>query len=108
MLIGVLIISSGLSYLVGLSESNKGTIVESLQKRWSASYDIVVRPSDTHSITEDEGLLEPNYLSGIAGGISLEQYEKLKQIDDIDVAAPISMIGYMTCTVSFKELDEDL
>lgn len=107
LLIGVLIISAGLSYLVGLSETNKGTIVDSLQKRWSASYDIVVRPPDARSITEDKGLLEPNYLSGIAGGISLDQYETIKQMDDIDVAAPISMIGYMTYSIIFKELDEE-
>lgn len=107
LLIGVFIISAGLSYLVGLTESNKSTVVEKLQEEWSASYDIVVRPTDTRSATEERELLEPNYLSGIAGGISLDQYETIKQLDDIEVAAPISMIGYMTYAVSFKELHQD-
>lgn len=107
LIVGVLIISAGLSYLIGLTQYNKGAVVDSLQKEWSASYDIVVRPSDTRSTTEDKYLLEPNYLSGIAGGISLEQYETIKQMDDIGVAAPISMIGYMTYTATFKELDEE-
>ena len=94
LLFGALIISAGLSYLVGLSETSKGTIVDELQKRWSASYHIVVRPEGSRSITELNNLLDPNYLSGLDGGISLAQYEQIKAIDNIEVAAPIAMIGY--------------
>lgn len=94
LLFGALIISAGLSYLVGLSETSKGTIVDELQKRWSASYHIVVRPEGSRSITETDNLLDPNYLSGLDGGISLAQYEQIKAIEDIEVAAPIAMIGY--------------
>ncbi|MDE0563579.1 ABC transporter permease, partial [Exiguobacterium sp. B2(2022)] len=93
LLVGVLIVSTGLSYLVGLTESNKGTVVSELEKRWKSSYHIVVRPPGTRSVTEDLDLLEPNYMSGLQGGITLEQYEQIKQIDDIEVAAPIAMIG---------------
>ncbi|MCD7035264.1 FtsX-like permease family protein [Metabacillus sp. GX 13764] len=94
MLIGVLIVSIGLSYLVGVSQASNGTIVDELQKRWKSSYDIVVRPQDSRSVTEDLKLLEPNYLSGLGGGISLNQYEKIKNIPDVEIAAPIAMIGY--------------
>lgn len=91
-LVGVLIISVGLTYLVGLAEMNKGTIVDELQKRWKSSYDIVVRPKGTKSITEEMGLLDPNYLSGISGGISQKQYETIKNLPNVDVAAPIATI----------------
>ncbi|MBB2483354.1 DUF4352 domain-containing protein [Bacillus sp. APMAM] len=104
LLIGALIISSGLSYLVGLSETNKGTIVDTLQKRWSASYDIVVRPHGSRSVTEEKHLLEPNYLSGLSGGISMKQYEKIKALTDVEVAAPIAMIGYANYDVNLKPL----
>ncbi|WP_214843271.1 ABC transporter permease [Exiguobacterium sp. s150] len=93
LLVGVLIVSTGLSYLVGLTESNKGTVVSELEKRWKSSYHIVVRPPGSRSVTEELNLLEPNYMSGLDGGITLEQYEQIKQIDDIEVAAPIAMIG---------------
>lgn len=93
LLVGVLIVSTGLSYLVGLIESNKGTVVSELEKRWKSSYHIVVRPPGTRSVTEELDLLEPNYMSGLDGGITLEQYEQIKQISDIEVAAPIAMIG---------------
>ncbi|WP_188454041.1 ABC transporter permease [Virgibacillus oceani] len=104
LLIGALIVSSGLSYLVGLSQSNKGTVVDSLQKRWNASYHIVVRPPDSRSVTEEKGLLEPNYLSGLTGGITLEQYETIKDVTNVDVAAPISMIGYTMYIVDHKTI----
>jgi hypothetical protein len=64
-----------------------------LQKRWGSSYDIVVRPEGSRSVTEDLNLLEPNYMSGLDGGISRKQYETIKQIADVEVAAPIAMIA---------------
>ncbi|MCM3690714.1 FtsX-like permease family protein [Neobacillus niacini] len=105
MIIGALLISGGLSTLIGLSETNKGTVINSLQKKWAASYDIVVRPKETKSITEENNLFDPNYLSGISGGISVEDYEKIKNIQDVDIAAPISMIGFTGYGVIFKSLD---
>ncbi|MEN2465510.1 FtsX-like permease family protein [Ornithinibacillus sp. JPR2-1] len=105
LIIGAFIVSAGLTYLIGLSETNKGTIVDTLQQRWSASYDIVVRPEGTRSITEEKKLLEPNYLSGLSGGISLEQYETIKTIPGIEVAAPIAMIGYASYSVNYGQVE---
>ena len=105
LLIGALIISVGLTYLVGISDANKGTIVDELQQRWSSSYDIVVRPAGSRSVTEEKGLLDPNYLSGLDGGISRAQYEKIKTIQDVEVAAPIAMIGPVLYTTKLTELE---
>jgi hypothetical protein len=104
MMIGVLIISSGLGYIAGVQETNKGTIEEILQKRWKASYDIVVKPVDSKSITEEVGLLEPNYQNGIAGGISFKQYELIKSMVDIEVAAPIAVLGNSRTGITFDEI----
>ncbi|WP_393964961.1 ABC transporter permease [Exiguobacterium sp. S22-S28] len=93
LLVGVLIVSTGLSYLIGTTQANNGTVVDELQKRWGSSYDIVVRPKGSRSVTEDLKLLEPNYMSGLDGGITRKQYETIKEIADIEVAAPIAMIG---------------
>ena len=93
LLVGVLIVSTGLSYLIGTSQANKGTVVDALQQRWHSSYDIVVRPPNSRSVTEDLKLLEPNYMSGLDGGITRKQYETIKQMTDVEVAAPIAMIG---------------
>lgn len=94
LLVGVLIVSTGLSYLIGTTQANNGTVVDELQKRWGSSYDIVVRPEGSRSVTEDLKLLEPNYMSGLDGGITRKQYETIKKITDVEIAAPIAMIGY--------------
>src|SRR5690625_1362651 len=105
LVIGALIVSIGLTYLVGISDVNKGTIVDTLEQRWTASYDIVVRPEGSRSVTEDKNLLEPNYLSGMSGGISIEQYETIKEIAGVEVAAPIAMIGYDGYDVTFDSIN---
>lgn len=105
LLIGALIISVGLTYLVGISDTNKGTIVDELQQRWASSYDIVVRPEGSRSLTEEKGLLDPNYLSGLDGGIRREQYEQIKTIEGVEVAAPIAMIGTGIYSTNLVELD---
>jgi ABC-type antimicrobial peptide transport system permease subunit len=105
LIVGILILSTGLSYLVGITQASNGTVVEELQKRWKSSYDIVVRPPGSRSVTEDKSLLEPNYLSGLNGGISLDQYEKIKSIDDIEVAAPISMMGLISNDVNLDKVN---
>ncbi|WP_096185702.1 ABC transporter permease [Evansella halocellulosilytica] len=105
LIIGAFIISAGLTYLVGLSDVNRGTVTETLQESWTASYDIVVRPEGTRSHTETQGLLEPNYLSGMSGGISLEQYDTIKSIENVEVAAPIAMIGFADYQVNFDPIE---
>ncbi|WP_251131347.1 hypothetical protein [Exiguobacterium sp. s5] len=102
LMVGMLIVSTGLSYLLGVTQANNGTVVNELQKRWDSSYHIVVRPEGSRSVTEDLNLLEPNYMSGLEGGITREQYETIQQIADIDVAAPIAMIG-STYSSSFTQ-----
>ncbi|MDX1258968.1 ABC transporter permease [Exiguobacterium sp. K1] len=93
LLVGVLIVSTGLSYLIGTTQANNGTVVDELQKRWKSSYDIVVRPPGSRSVTEDLKLLEPNYMSGLDGGITMQQYQTIQEMADVEVAAPIAMIG---------------
>ncbi|GGP08514.1 FtsX-like permease family protein [Oceanobacillus neutriphilus] len=104
LVIGAILISSGLSFLIGLSETSKGTIVNALEKKWNASYDIVVRPNGSKSETEKDGLIDPNYLSGLQGGISFEDLDKIKEIDDVEIAAPISVIGFTSIEIVFAEM----
>ncbi|MDT9027519.1 ABC transporter permease [Rossellomorea yichunensis] len=106
MLIGVLVISGGLSYMAISTDTSKGTINDILQKNWNSQYHILVRPTKSKSNTESENLISPNYLSSLKGGISLDQYKTIKSIDDISIAAPISMIGYTTFAANLKAFNE--
>ena len=38
--------------------------------------------------------MQPNFLSGIYGGISMAQNRQIEQIPGVQVAAPIAMVGY--------------
>ncbi|MBR7796086.1 FtsX-like permease family protein [Agaribacter marinus] len=105
LIIGALIVSIGLSYLVGITQASNATIVDELQQRWKSSYHIVVRPPDSRSVTEEQNLLEPNYLSGLSGGITLNQYKEIKKMTDIDVAAPIAMMGYMQNSTQLNQVN---
>lgn len=96
LLIGTILISGGLISLIAISESNKGTIINSLEEKWTASYDIIVRPKGNESATEKDNYMDPNYLSGLSGGISFKELDVIKDIDGVDIAAPISIIGYTT------------
>ncbi|MCK2157241.1 ABC transporter permease [Exiguobacterium sp. 17-1] len=101
--VGALIISAGLSLMFNLTDSSQGTVEQTLQKKWSSAYDIVVRPKGSQMSTESSDLLEPNYLNGINGGISFKQYETIKQMKEIDIAAPVAVMGYVNTTVNFKK-----
>ncbi|KTR27806.1 hypothetical protein RSA11_03840 [Exiguobacterium indicum] len=94
-LIGALIISAGLSLMFNLTDSSQGTVEQTLQKKWSSAYDIVVRPKGSQLASESNDLLEPNYLNGIDGGISFKQYETIKKMKDIAIAAPVAVMGYV-------------
>ena len=60
------------------------------------AYDVLVRPADSFTgIERRRGLVTANYLSGIFGGISFEQYDRIKRLPGVEVAAPVANIGYL-------------
>jgi putative ABC transport system permease protein len=60
------------------------------------AYDILVRPAGSFTAIErSRGLVRSNYLSGIFGGISFRQYDRIRRLPGIGVAAPIANLGYI-------------
>jgi len=103
--IGLWIVASGIVITAGLSQATELTVDQILGHYWRTTYDILVRPSGTRSpIEEKYGLVEANFLSGIAGGITIDQYEVIKTIPGVEVAAPIAMIGYIVQFVQTENL----
>lgn len=73
------------------------------------TYDILVRaPENVTEIEKEYGLVEANHLNGTAGGITMQQYEQIKAISDVEVAAPIAMLGYMNRGSMGVAIQEDL
>ena len=54
-------------------------------------------------------MVEENYIGDSKGGISIKEWEKIKQNPSIEVAAPVASIGYFSgkkLTVEFPKLDD--
>ena len=97
LLIGVvLIVSAAVALLLSAVETSKVTVDQDLAKYWRSTYDILVRPPGHRSpIEEKYGLVQANHLSGIHGGISFDQYEAIREMPEVEVAAPVAMLIYV-------------
>lgn len=71
-----------------------------INANFRSSYDILVRPKGSQTALESTaGVVRPNYLSGIYGGITTDQLRQIKAIPGVSVAAPIAMLGQILETV---------
>lgn len=96
LLAGLFLVSIGIFLTASASQTTLIVTEGELNRYWRTSYDLLIRPAGSRSpIEEKYGLVEANHLSGLWGGITFEQYEAVKSIPDVEVAAPIAMIGYI-------------
>jgi len=100
MIAGILAAAVSFSLLTAASNTQTAQVTGTVQKNLRAAYDILVRPEGSETAVEkSQGLVEDNYLSGIFGGITMAQYQAIKKIPGVEIAAPIAMIGYVLETV---------
>ncbi|MEV4541784.1 FtsX-like permease family protein [Micromonospora echinaurantiaca] len=100
LLVGVLVATTGFVALTGATTTSRMDVTGTVERNTRAAYDILVRPQGTRTPLEVERrLVRPNYLSGLFGGITTEQYEQVKAVAGVDVAAPIAMLGHSTAPV---------
>lgn len=105
LVLGLLVLSAGIILVAAASETTVVSVDQNLTRYWRTTYDILVRPAEARSpIEEKYGLVEANHLSGIAGGITLSQYEAIKAIPGVEVVAPIAMLGYVAEGIPTEDL----
>jgi putative ABC transport system permease protein len=64
------------------------------------AYDILVRvPSRVAEQPDSGSLARPTDLAELSGGITLAQYDAIRRLPGVQVAAPMTMIGYVPVTV---------
>jgi cell division protein FtsX len=96
LILGLSVVSTGVTMIASASVTTALTVGQDLRRFWRTTYDILVRPPASRSEIEQKyGLVEANHLSGIWGGITFEQYESIRSIPGVEVAAPIAMLGYL-------------
>jgi hypothetical protein len=65
------------------------------------AYDIVVSAPGAAGSGDSDGWTEkPAALDGLSGGITLGQYDAIRKLPGVAVAAPLTMVGYIPFTVS--------
>ncbi|MBM0066779.1 ABC transporter permease [Alkalicoccobacillus gibsonii] len=75
----------------------QSNVDDNIQEYARGSYDILIRPTESQTKVEKLlGKVEENYLSYGEGGISLNEWEKIKNLKDVEIAAPVASLGYFT------------
>jgi putative ABC transport system permease protein len=93
---GILVAATSFTLLTSVVTSSRAETVGTVNANARSAYDILIRPPRTATPLERRrSLVEANFLSGIFGGITLDQYDRVKALRQIDVAAPIANIGYV-------------
>ncbi|SDL89548.1 FtsX-like permease family protein [Sediminibacillus halophilus] len=73
------------------------TVENTIADEAMGAYDILVRPAKARTDVEQAlNMVEENYIGDSKGGISIGEWEEIKADPSIDVAAPVSSIGYFT------------
>ncbi len=92
---GVLVAAAAFTVLTAASRTAQVRTVGTVSANFQPAYDILVRPKGARNAVENRtGTVQPDFLSGIYGGITMAQYHQIQQIPGVQVAAPIAMVGY--------------
>jgi putative ABC transport system permease protein len=103
LMLGILVATASFVVLTGAARTTQLRTIGAVGHNYRSAYDILVRPKgSTTKLERSRGLVRPNYLSGIFGGISLAQYHKIEHLPGVAVAAPIAMIGYIVPRVTIS------
>jgi len=103
LLLGVFVATTGFAVLTGSTATSRLQVVGALQENFRSAYDILVRPTaDRTPLEQQRDLVRPNFLSGQFGGITMDQYERVRQVAGVEVAAPIAMLGYASALGSVR------
>ncbi|MFF7335022.1 FtsX-like permease family protein [Streptomyces sp. NPDC008150] len=93
---GILVAATGFTLLTATASTSQATTVGTVRKNARSAYDVLVRPPDAQTDVERQsGLVAPNFLSGTFGGITMDQYRRIRGMGGVDVAAPVANIGYL-------------
>jgi hypothetical protein len=92
--LGLLTATLGYVVLTATSATASAQLHGDIASAWATPFDLLVRPEAAITPLErQDGLIRPNYLSSVSGGITMAQLQQIRNISGVDVAAPIAMVG---------------
>jgi hypothetical protein len=101
--VSVLVILTALALAAAhTSASASVSLTGAVDRNWRGAYDLLIRPRGAVlPLEQTKGLVEPNFLSYAGhGGISSEQLAEIRGLPGVELAAPVSVAGYMSYTLS--------
>jgi putative ABC transport system permease protein len=102
LLAGMLVATTAFTVLTAAARAAQVRTIGAVNAHFQPSYDILVRPAGARSrLEEATGTVQPGFLSGIYGGITMAQWRQIEQIAGVQVAAPIAMVGYYLVDADF-------
>jgi len=95
LIIGMLVAATAFTVLTAASRTAQARTVGKVSANFQPAYDILVRPKGSRTAVESKtGTVQPDFLSGVYGGITMAQWHQIEQIPGVSVAAPVAMVGY--------------
>jgi hypothetical protein len=86
----------GAMAIAGVSARTTARLQGGVEQAWQSPFDLLVRPPGAASqLEETESLVRPNYLTGVIGGITDRQLQTIRAVPDVEVAAPVAMVGFV-------------
>ncbi|MFE0629326.1 FtsX-like permease family protein [Streptomyces sp. NPDC058864] len=100
---GILVAATSFTLLTSTVTTSQARTTETVRKNARSAYDVLVRPHGSQTALErGDQLVGANFLSGIFGGIGTGQYERIKEMPGIEVAAPVANVGYLMVQGTLK------
>ncbi|MEN2465506.1 hypothetical protein [Ornithinibacillus sp. JPR2-1] len=88
---------STVSYTLSILAKANEQVTQNITDFSRGSYDILIRPPHAKTDLERQlNLVEENYLGIGDGGISMEEWQEIKNHPQVEIAAPVASIGLFT------------
>jgi putative ABC transport system permease protein len=101
--IGLLLTLVGFAGLSAGARSTTATLTGDVGRAWHTPFDLLVRPpGSSEPLERTAGLIRPNYLSGIHGGITMAQLAAIRGVPGVTLAAPLASVGAVAWPSAFQ------
>lgn len=101
--LGLFTATLGFVLLTAGARTTQAQLLGDIDRSWNAPYQLLVRPPGSLSpLEQSAGLVRPNYLSGLIGGITPAQLAQIRQLRGVVVAAPIAIVGFVQWPTAFR------
>ncbi|HNV11220.1 MAG TPA: ABC transporter permease [Propionibacteriaceae bacterium] len=99
----ILVATTSFGVLTGSVSTARLVVTQTVEDNFRSTYDVLVRPAGSASAMEQSlGAVRPNFLTETFGGITLDQVRQITAITDVEVAAPVAVLGQVQRNVMLK------